>query len=245
MARAAVRQRGGSGGEGDAARGVRLDPRPRGPGEPATRHLPATRRIEPKPNLSDRSLAHPWPPQTVLVVHPFNASIASQLAKGGRALWGELLAPYVLPDGIRWKVVAPPQNLASARDPAAAGWREALDVLIRRVDEAGHFDLAAISCGGIGQLLGAHLRRTNRSSMYHGGALQMWFGVIGRRWDPLVRGLRNTSVGRGAGWPPSTSPRNRSRNGPSSHSGAPGAWVRPAAAEVPAGASRVEKGTYW
>ena len=31
-------------------------------------------------------------------------------------------------------------------------------------------------------LLGAHLRATGRSSMYMGGGLQLWFGIIGKRW---------------------------------------------------------------
>lgn len=155
--------------------------------------------------------------RTVLVVHPFNESIVSQLRRGSRALWGRY-AEHVMPAGIRFKVVAPPQNLAKAR--ASHDWRHALGQLISHVDAAGPFDLAMISCGGLGMLLGAHLRATNRSSMYHGGELQLWFGVYGRRWIELQskKILNQTLLAN---------------------------WVRPSAAETPAGAGAVEKGTYW
>ena len=118
--------------------------------------------------------------RTVLVVHPFNTSIVSQLRRGSRAIWGSF-ADWIIPAGIRFKVVAPPQNLARSNE--SSNWREALDTIIQRVDAAGHFDLAMISCGGLGMLLGAHLLATNRSSMYHGGSLQLWFGVFGHRWE--------------------------------------------------------------
>jgi len=153
--------------------------------------------------------------RTVLVVHPFNSSIVSQLSRGSRKIWGRY-AELIMPAGIHFKVVAAPQNLAKAIE--SRDWKEALGTLIRRVDAAGPFDLAMISCGGLGMLLGAYLRATNRSAMYHGGELQMWFGIYGRRWGDVGRQL-NVSM--------------------AAH------WVRPAASEMPAGAGQVEHGTYW
>ena len=153
--------------------------------------------------------------KTVLVVHPFNQSIVSQITKGSRALWGQY-AELIMPPGIHFKVVAAPQNLA--RNEESSDWRAALGTLIGRVEEAGHFDLAMISCGGLGMLLAAHLRATNRSSMYHGGELQLWFGIYGRRWYKIGSQMNMSTI----------------------HS-----WVRPAASEVPSGAMAVEHGTYW
>jgi hypothetical protein len=153
--------------------------------------------------------------RTVAIVHPFNASIVSQLAKGGSALWGPF-ARYVMPTGITFKVVPAPQNIARSRE--STSWREALELLIERVDAIGYFDVAMLSCGGLGMLLGAHLRATNRSAIYHGGDLQIWFGVYGRRWWHL--GKLNLSFVRTS-------------------------WVRPLATETPAGAGAVEGGTYW
>ena len=90
--------------------------------------------------------------------------------------------------------------------------------LAASVDAAGSFDLALIACGGLGMLLGAYLRATNRSAMYNGADLQLWFGVFGRRWG-LGLGALNLSFVKN--------------------------WVRPAAAEVPTGALLVEGGAYW
>lgn len=117
--------------------------------------------------------------KTVLVVHPFAATIAGQLAKGNAALWGEW-AEHMMPSSVRFKLAKAPQNLGNLTEQNS--WSEAYSELVSRVEAQGSFDLAVISCGGLGMLLGAHLRATNRSSMYMGGALQLWFGIIGKRW---------------------------------------------------------------
>lgn len=157
--------------------------------------------------------------RTVAIVSPFNQSISQQLAKGPHALWGRY-ARHVMPTGIRFKPVASPQNLAKHVE-SAGGWRDAFDELIARVDAAMPFDVALIGCGGLGMPLAAYLRATNRSAMYNGGDLQLWFGVYGKRWLYYEKALA-------AG--------NHSffRN-----------WVRPSAAETPTGAGLVEGGTYW
>lgn len=161
--------------------------------------------------------------RTVLVVHPFNTSIASQLA--GRAsvmprLWGPW-AERVMPSALRVKVVVPPQNLAMNNE--SQHWRQAFDTLVRRVDAAGSFDLALLGCGGLGMLLGSHLRASGRSSIYVGGALQLWFGVYGERWSRFV-GAEGRASGSG--------------------------WVRPRPSEAPTGSKMVEgkghaAGAYW
>ena len=117
--------------------------------------------------------------KTVLVVHPFTATIAAQLARGNVALWGEY-AEDVMPSGIHFKLAQAPQNLGNLTEQSS--WREAYVELVRRVETSGRFDLAVIACGGLGMLLGAHLRASNRAAMYMGGALQLWFGIIGKRW---------------------------------------------------------------
>jgi hypothetical protein len=151
--------------------------------------------------------------KSVAIVHPFHTSIPSQLAKGGAALWGPY-AHYVMPHGIHFKMVAAPQNLARSHE--SADWHAAFDTLVARTDAARPFDLAVIACGGLGMLLGAYLRATNRSAMYNGGDLQIWFGVYGRRWGGVSRLNLSTDN-----------------------------WVRPLANETPLGAGAVEGGTYW
>lgn len=52
------------------------------------------------------------------------------------------------------------------------------------------FDVAVLSCGGYGLMLCDHIKNElKRSCIYIGGALQLLFGVLGRRWisNALVR----------------------------------------------------------
>jgi len=158
--------------------------------------------------------------KTVLVVHPFVTSISRQLQTGAAAIWGPALGGRVMPDGIRWKLVRPPVNLGASAEHGS--WRLALRDLIEMVDAAGEFDVALMACGGLGMLLGAHLRATDRSSIYVGGNLQIWFGIMGRRWakDGVL-----TRIYRAAN----------------------GSWVRPNATsgEVPLHARSVEGSAYW
>ena len=145
---------------------------------------------------------------SVLVVHPFSASIRNQLRldeaheysepERGRpeAIWGDW-GPSLMPAGMKLRVVVPPISFAGADE--YKNWRPALDALIQRVDAAGPFDVALLSCGGLGMLLGAYLRMTGRSSIYMGGSLQIWFGIIGNRWrgwkkgNPFLQKVLNNS----------------------------------------------------
>ena len=157
--------------------------------------------------------------KTVLLVHPFNASIRSQLARGARSIWGEW-ADRLLPPSINFKIVVPPVSFAGALE--FKGWRAALDALIRRVDAAGPFDVALLACGGLGMPLGAYLRDTGRSSIYVGGSLQLWFGIVGNRWrafqkrDSVLARLMNNSN-----------------------------WVAPLPSERPPGYKTEESSAYW
>ena len=170
--------------------------------------------------------------RTVLIVHPFNESIQKQLglrsatddyvsvAAGRReAIWGDW-GRTLMPSGMRLKIVVPPVSFAGADE--YKNWRPALAALLARVDAAGPFDVALLSCGGLGMPLGAYLRRTGRSSIYIGGSLQIWFGIIGNRWrgwkksNPFLRKTLNNSN-----------------------------WVSPLPSERPPGYKTEENSAYW
>ena len=114
----------------------------------------------------------------------------------------------------------------------------------RSVDAAMPFDVALIACGGLGMPLGAHLRATNRSAMYNGGDLQLWFGCAcavraepnapNKEIDLFDRLARRIRVYGKRWWGLGKMNLTFVEN-----------WVRPSAAETPAGASAVEGGTYW
>lgn len=56
------------------------------------------------------------------------------------------------------------------------------------------FDIALVSCGGFGMLVSDFIFTTlNKSAIYVGGGLQLYFGIIGNRWKshPVISKLIN------------------------------------------------------
>jgi hypothetical protein len=61
-------------------------------------------------------------------------------------------------------------------------WSVHFDTMCKEI-ESYDFDVAFIGCGGFSNLLGYHIRsKMNKSAIYVGGPLQIYFGIIGRRW---------------------------------------------------------------
>ena len=57
-----------------------------------------------------------------------------------------------------------------------------------------NFDIALVSCGGFGMILSDFIYSDlNKSSIYVGGSLQLYFGIIGNRWrrHPIISKLIN------------------------------------------------------
>ncbi len=119
-----------------------------------------------------RALKH----QRVLVVHPFDKSIASQYARR------EILFanPDVLPefDLITFK---PVQSIAG-KQVEFSTWFEALDWMCAEI-EAIDFDIAIIGAGAYGFPLGSYIKQIGKKAVHLGGATQILFGIRGRRWD--------------------------------------------------------------
>jgi hypothetical protein len=75
-----------------------------------------------------------------------------------------------------------------------------------------------VAAGGYGMLISDYLyTKMNISVLYIGGALQLFFGIIGKRWftNKDILSLTNND------------------------------WVRPDPADKPNNFSKVEKGCYW
>jgi hypothetical protein len=147
----------------------------------------------------------------VLVVHPFALSIQRQFQINRSRIFDN---PGVLPD-MHLQVLAPPQTLA----PLTAGyatWLDAFADLKERVLQR-QFDVALLGCGAYGLPLGAAIKASGRQAIHLGGALQVMFGIRGRRWEqlPEISALMNDG------------------------------WVRPTQQETPVSASLVDEGCYW
>jgi len=95
-------------------------------------------------------------------------------------------------------------------------WQEAVDHVVKRV-QANQADIALIGCGGLGMVIAGRLKELGISSIVLGGAIQVLFGIRGRRWQnhEIISKFWNS------------------------------AWIWPAMDEVPAGAAMVEGGCYW
>lgn len=157
----------------------------------------------------------PWSAQLkhrrVLVVHPFASSILCQYYKKRSLIFAN---KDVLPE-MELRALAPPQTLA----PLTAGYSSWFDALKHLTDQVlqEDFDVALLGCGAYGLPLGAKIKSSGRMAIHLGGALQVLFGIRGRRWEhmPAVASLMNEH------------------------------WVRPNKHETPASSSLVDGGCYW
>ena len=174
-------------------------------------------------------LTHPWRMQTlwthglagkrVLVVHPFASTIESQYQKRERLFPGkELLPEFTL------LTYRPVMSIGEYRDERFASWFDALEFMFGEI--AGlSFDAALLGCGAYGFPLAVRIHeRLGKTAIHIGGTLQLFFGIMGRRWD-------GSRFGRGVDeeFLPYYSTD----------------WVYPSAEETPAEAGKVEYGPYW
>ena len=61
-------------------------------------------------------------------------------------------------------------------------WFEALDFMKQQMDKI-DYDIVLIGCGAYGLHLAAHAKRMGKKVIHLGGALQICFGIIGKRYE--------------------------------------------------------------
>lgn len=62
------------------------------------------------------------------------------------------------------------------------GWFEELEWMKSEMDKT-DYDIALIGCGAYGFPLAAHAKRMGKKAVHLGGALQLLFGIKGKRWE--------------------------------------------------------------
>lgn len=129
---------------------------------------------------------HPWSRvlkgKHVLVVHPFAEDIISQYKNHRELLFGD---KRVLPEFASLRVVKAVQSLGGESN-GFADWFEALEWMKDEMNKE-PYDIALIGCGAYGFPLAAHAKRTGHMAVHLGGALQLLFGIKGKRWlSPTV-----------------------------------------------------------
>lgn len=146
----------------------------------------------------------------VLVVHPFANTIQTQYAKR-QEIWNEDILPEF--ELITFKAI---QTQCDEEDNRFRTWFDALKYMEKEIEKI-EFDVAIIGCGAYGLPLASAVKRMGRQAIHLGGATQMLFGIIGRRWENIqfFKDKMNEN------------------------------WVRPSLEERPIKANQVEEGCYW
>lgn len=146
----------------------------------------------------------------VLVISPFAEQIESQYQKREKLF---LSNPSILPD-FHLMTIKAVQTIADQLDPRFENWFEALDYMkveILKFD----FDIALVGAGAYGSPLCLYIKSLKKQAIQTGGATQLLFGIIGRRWEDREYVKRHINAD----------------------------WIRPK--EQPTGFQTVEKGCYW
>lgn len=147
----------------------------------------------------------------ILIVHPFSNTFSKQI----------LNIKNIFPNR-SWfedcdiQFIQPPLTLAG--NHGGKDWQEHYNNFIERLKDCKDFDIALVAAGGYGMLIADYIyTELNKSVMYIGGALQLFFGVIGKRWfdNKDILKLVNDD------------------------------WIRPSKDDKPTNFTRVEKGCYW
>lgn len=156
--------------------------------------------------------------QRVAIVSPFANTCVSQYACR-KAIWGDE-ADTVLPPNMTLLPVqtgfAPRIAAGRMEWPAhVTNWSQAVDHVVTEVHSQSP-RVVLIGCGGLGMLIATRLKAMGYICIVVGGALQVYFGIKGRRWaDTQVAEFWND------------------------------AWTIPPEAESPRDPNMIEGGCYW
>jgi hypothetical protein len=112
----------------------------------------------------------------VLVVHPFAQTIEKQYTRRSELFEN----PNLLPTFASLRTIKAVQSIGNEANGFPT-WFDALAWMEKEMDKE-DYDVALIGCGAYGFPLAAHAKRTGHKAVHLGGALQLLFGIKGRRW---------------------------------------------------------------
>lgn len=112
----------------------------------------------------------------VLVIHPFAKLIEEQYKRRDKLF----SSPNILPE---FELITYPAVQSIGGNPEFESWFDALDKMKNDISGI-DFDVALIGCGAYGMPLGAFIKaHMHKKAVHMGGALQILFGIRGKRWD--------------------------------------------------------------
>lgn len=130
-----------------------------------------------EPYYSDNPWSQHLEGKKVLVISPFTDSIIKQYQKRN-LLWQD---QRVLPD-FELKTLKHQNSPALGVPSIYDNWIEMLEDLKRKI-ELIDFDIALIGTGASSLPLAVHCKKIGKQAIHLGGALQILFGIKGKRWD--------------------------------------------------------------
>lgn len=111
----------------------------------------------------------------LLIISPFIDSMREKLNDRDK-IYGIDLFPEC-----KFVFLKPPQTQANCESEE---FDVELERFVGKISEIkNQFDVALVSCGGYGNLVCSKIYQMNRSAIYVGGVLQMYFGIYGSRWE--------------------------------------------------------------
>lgn len=177
------------------------------------------RSLEPYYCTSDHHWTRALAGQRVTVVSSFVDSIAEQIEFKG-AVWGDK-HETLLPSSTQWSFVRSFYSPALAQGkcewPAPIqSWSDAVEFMEKKVLDT-QPRIVLLGCGGLAMPLAGRLKQKGIICVVLGGAIQLLFGIKGRRWEqhPQLSQLFTDD------------------------------WILPSLSEIPNGAAQVEGGCYW
>lgn len=154
----------------------------------------------------------------VTVVSSFANTMKHQFNKA-KYIWPKKQG--LLSSDVKWSFVRSYYSPSLARGRChwpddVKSWKEAVDLLEKKVLEKKP-RICLIGCGGLAMPLAKRLKDKGIIAIVMGGAIQILFGIKGRRWDfhSVISSFYNNN------------------------------WVYPSQDEVPNGAKEIEGGCYW
>ena len=168
--------------------------------------------------------AKPWTSalkgKKVLVIHPFAETISHQYNNYRTKIFERKFeAEDILPEFELITLKAVQTINYNAESIKYRDWFEALDFMIKQCEKI-DFDIAIIGCGAYGFPLAAAIKQMGKGAIHLGGATQILFGILGKRWETggykvMLEQIQNEY------------------------------WTRPLPSEKLKNAEEIENGCYW
>jgi hypothetical protein len=176
-----------------------------------TSHIPKLNALSLEPYYFEESWMTALKGKRILIIHPFVITIQKQVEN-----LSALFPNRSWFEDCTFQLVKPPLTLAGNHQNKF--WEEHYKECIQSIKQCDTFDIALVAAGGYGMLLCDFIfKELGRSVLYIGGALQLFFGIIGKRWftNKDILKLVNDE------------------------------WIRPNKKDVPDNFKKVENGCYW